>query len=133
MAGEVGTVVLGGVTFTADPVGFVPDWAKRATEFQGVGGWNVIQDWGMEPKDLKLRLQSGAGGPLAFATMKALKALHRVKGATYAYADSFGNQFSVFMLEYQEALRVGGGTGGLWDYTMTLSVRTITKLYGDTP
>lgn len=133
MAGEVGTVVLGGVTFTADPRGFVPEWPKRATIFQGVGDWNVVQDFGMPTKDLLLRLQSGDTGPLSLDAVKALKALHRVKGATYAYADSFGNAFTVFMLDFQETLRVGGQNGGLWDYTMTLSVRAITALYGDAP
>lgn len=122
----IGSLVLGGIALTADPNTWRFPWPRRAQEFKGEGGWNVWQDWGHVLKDGKIVMGSGETGPLDFAVMRAIKALHLV-GADVSYVDAFGNAGTVRIETFDEQHRAGT----LWDYTCTLSVRALTALYGD--
>ncbi len=121
----VGTVVLGGVTFTADPTSFEMPWPPRGQVFSGPGGWTQAQVFGMPVGDLELRLSSGETGLLDTATMQAILALVRAQ-ANVAYSDSFGNALTVLILDFAPSHRVGG----LWDYSLSLRVRAATKILG---
>lgn len=123
---EVGTVILGGVTLTADPVGYTLTWPPRRQIFQGPGGWSTGQDFGMHVGDALLELSSGDTGPLTTVTVQALLALARVKGVTYALTDALGNAATVLIMDFTPTHR----GGGLWDYSMSLSIRAATKILG---
>jgi hypothetical protein len=127
---EVGTVTIGGVVLTSDPVGYALNWTPRRQVFQGPGGWSTAQDFGMVVGDATLELSSGTTGLLTTAKVQALLALARVKGATYAYTDSQGNALTVLIMDFKPSLRFGGGDSGWWDYSLTLSIRAATEILG---
>ena len=121
-----GECVLDGVRFTTDPGQDSPlQWEKDATVFKGQES-KTIQDFGIVPGQVKLA--STADRPLDTATMLALHAKFRQSGTSTGvrYTDFFGNDFQVFVLEFQPTYR----EAGLWDYSMALEILTITALFG---
>jgi hypothetical protein len=122
----VGTVVLGGVQFTADPNQLQLAWPQNRQVFTGPGNWTQAQDFGMTVGELVLELASGETGPLDTATVAAIWALARQKGALFSYADSFGSALTVLIMDFQPSHRVAG----LWDYTLRLAVRAATAILG---
>lgn len=121
----VGTVSLGGIQLTADPTGFPVAWPPRREVFSGPGNWSQAQSAGVAVGDMELTLSGGETGMLDTATVQQLLALMRVE-STCAYVDSFGNELTVLILDFQPQHRVTG----LWDYTLRLSVRAATKILG---
>ena len=119
-------VTLGGIEFTADPTGYTLNWPPRRQVFQGPGGWSTAQDFGMVVGDALMELSSGDTGMLPTEKVQALLALARVKGATYAFTDSQGNAFTVLIMDFKPSIRFGGW----WDYSMTLSIRAATEIFG---
>ena len=123
---EVGTVILGGVVLTGDPIGYTINWPPRRQVFQGPGGWSTAQDFGQVVGDATLELTSGETGPLTTTKVQAILALSRVKGATYTLTDALGNNLTVLIMDFKPAHRFGG----FWDYSLTLSIRAATSILG---
>lgn len=123
---EVGTVTIGGIVLTGDPIGYAFTWPPRRQVFSGPGGWSTAQDFGQPVEDALLELTSGDTGPLTTTKVQALLALSRVKGATYRLTDALGNDLTVLIMDFKPAHRFGG----FWDYTMTLSIRAAASILG---
>lgn len=115
------------VRFTTDPESWSFPWQKNATMFSGIGGWNAIQAWPTVLKDAQITCGSGGSSPLDFTTMRTLKAMALDHRAVYGYRDPFGNEGSVYILAFDERFR---SAGAMWDYTLALSVRALSKFYG---
>ncbi len=133
-----GAVVLGGTTFNTDPNPYEHQiWPKRASFHKTIGGGQVIQDFGLRQTDLVLRLGSGQGQFIDEVVRAALNTKYAVRGATYTLTDYLGNQFTVFIRNFQPTIfRMGGGVSAaatqLYHYTMDLQVQSIQKLYNVT-
>ncbi len=125
-----GTVYLGGLRFTTDPQTYAPlTWRKRQSVHPGLDGAMTIQDFGVHAKDNTVRLASGSAGYLERSLVVSLHALYRTKGATYTLTDWAGNEFTVFIRDFQADPTF---IGTLWTYTMELHVLAIAKLFGVT-
>ena len=125
-----GTVYLGGVQFTTDPAPYEAyQWPKRMSEHPVIGGSVIIQDFGVFQKDLTIALGSGATQFLEKSVIVSLDTMFRTKGATYTLTDWLGNEMTVYVAAFQPTATF---LGTLYTYTMTLRVRTITKLFGST-
>ncbi len=125
-----GTVYLDGNRFTTDPQVYKPTvWAKRHSVHPGLEGALTIQDFGTFAKDNTLQLGSGGAGYIEKSLVDALHALYRARGATYTLTDWAGNEFTVFIRNFQADPTF---IGTLWTYTMELHVLAIAKLFGVT-
>lgn len=125
-----GTVYLGGVRFTCDPVPYEAyEWPKRMSEHPGVGGSMTWQDFGVWAKDCTLTLGSGETQMLEKTVVASLDTMYRTKGGTYALIDWLGNEFTVVIRDFRPT---GTFLGTLFRYTMTLRVTAMSKLLGAT-
>lgn len=123
-----GTVYLGGVRFTTDPVPYEAyEWPKRMSEHPVLGGSVIIQDFGTHKKDLTITLGSGDKQYLEQSVVTSLDTMYRTKGATYQLTDWLGNDMTVFIAAFKPT---GTFLGTLFTYTMTLRVRAIATLFG---
>ena len=124
-----GTVYLGGVRFTTDPVPYESyDWPKRMSEHPVLGGSVILQDFGTHAKDLTITLGSGQTQVLEQSVVTALDTMYRTKGATYQLTDWQGNDMTVFIAHFKPTRTF---LGTLFTYTMTLRVRAIATLLGN--
>ena len=124
-----GLITLGGTQFPCDPGVYEPmRWAKRLSLHQGIGNSVTIQDFGITVKDLVIRLESGPNQFLDTIAVKALHGLFRTLGGEWTLTDWLGNQMTVFIADFEPKFF----TVDLWTYTMTLLVRSATKLLDTT-
>ncbi len=123
-----GLLTLGGVQFTTDPDPYEHyQWPKRMSEHPYIGGGVVIQDFGVNKADLTITLGSGNSQFLERSVVLSLDTMYRTKGTTYTLTDWLGNEMTVFISEFKPT---AARFGTAYRYTMTLRVRTITKLLG---
>jgi len=122
---SVPTFKIGSLELGAGPGAFTPQWPPRRKKYEGPG-WSTIQDFGQPIDDLVLEIGSGGSGQLTTAEVQALTALSRVEGAVYAYEDAFGTVGTVVILNFTPTFYVAG----LWNYSLTLAIRTATFVYG---
>ena len=123
-----GTVYLGGVRFTTDPVPYEAyEWPKRMSEHPVLGGSVILQDFGTHAKDLTITLGSGQNQVLEKSVVLALDGMYRTRGATYQLTDWLGNDMTVFIVAFKPT---GTFLGTLFTYTLTLRVRAIAALLG---
>jgi hypothetical protein len=122
-----GKITLASIQLTTDPATYEAHvWPKRFSKHPGIGGSVTIQDFGHYAKDLVLRLSSG-NQFLTYATVQAISAAHRTKGATYTLTDWLGNEFTVFISSFNPKVTF---IDDLHTYEMELHVTAITKLFG---
>ena len=121
-----GKITIGSTQLTTDPETYEALWPKRWSKHRGIGGSVTIQDFGHVSKDLVLRLSSGKQF-LTYATVQAISAAHRTKGATYALTDWLGNEVTVFIGSFSPKVTF---IDDLHTYEMELHVTAITKLFG---
>ena len=119
------TAILGGLELSAGPGAFAPRWAPRETFFDGPGGWSGSQWFGMPVGDCELDVGSGANGQLTTEEVVAIRALQRA-GTAVHYEDWMGNDCTVRIVAFTPSHFVVG----LWNYTMTLRVRSAVALLG---
>lgn len=130
-----GAVVLGGTTFNTDPDPYEHQiWPKRASYHKTIGGGQVIQDFGLRQTDLVLQLGSGEGQFIDEVVRAALNVLYATRGATWTLTDYLGNEFTVFIRNFQPTIFKMGGNATftatqLYHYKMDLQVQSIQKLY----
>lgn len=124
MLDPIGSLFLDGVQFTTDPATYQRQWPKRITKVDHIGG-NTVLDFGRKAKDLVLTLQSGTQY-LARDVVDALETRAGTLGAGYPFVDWEGTEATVVIAVFdpQEDLP------GLYEYAMTLWVRTLAKLRG---
>jgi hypothetical protein len=126
------------VTFNTDPDPYEhQSWQKRHSVHKTIGGGQVIQDFGVFATDNIVTLASGDGQFIDEVVRAALNTRWMTKGATYRFRDYLGNDFTVFIQEFQPTIfRMGGGVAlaatQLYHYKMKLQVVAIAKLYGAT-
>lgn len=137
--GPHGGITIGGTQLSTDPKTYRPlVWEKRYSIHPTIGGGVVVQDFGVHAKDDVIELASGDQNPLSDDVVKALLAKWQVAGATYAFVDWLGNEFTVLILEFRpEPLKSGFDTPAnapihLFTYTAMLKVTAISKVLGVT-
>jgi hypothetical protein len=126
MIESIGAIFLDGVQFTTDPETYERQWLKRLTKVATIGG-NTILDFGRKAQDITLRLESGRGGQyMAREVFDALDTRAGALGVGYPFVDWNGTEATVVIAAFDgdEALP------GLFYYSLTLYVRTLTKLRG---
>jgi len=116
------------VYFTADPRSYRPwQWKKRASFHPGIQGSMTIQDFGVVSKDLVIEIESPEDAFLEASVVKQLHEMYRTKGAVYRLTDWVGNDFTVWLEDFQpEANENLPG----YRYSMRLKVQSITTLFG---
>lgn len=126
MLDPIGSLILDGVQFTTDPKTYERQWPKRITKVDVIGG-NTVLDFGRKAKDIVLTLQSGSQY-LSRDAVDALETRAGTLGAGYPFVDWEGTEATVVIAAFdpQEALPE------LYEYAMTLWVRTLDKLRGVT-
>jgi hypothetical protein len=120
------TAILGALELSAGPGAFAQRWPARETFFDGPGGWSGSQWFGMSVGDCVLDVGSGANGQITTEEVAAIRALQRA-GATIAYQDWMGNDCTVRIVDFAPSHMIAG----LWNYTLTLRVRTAIALLGE--
>lgn len=126
MIEPIGALFLDGVQFTTDPETYERQWPKRLTKVATIGG-NTILDFGRVAKDLTLSLDSGKGGQyMARDVFDLIDAKAGALGIGYPFVDWNGTEATVVIASFDgdESLP------DLFYYSMTLYVRTLTKLRG---
>jgi hypothetical protein len=124
----IGKITLGGVQLSTDPETYEPLlWEKRYSVQSGLNGALTIQDFGTFKKDNRIRLVSGASQFLDQATVAALHAKFRERGASFTLTDWIGNEFTVFIAAFRP---VPTFLDDLWTYDLELVVINIVKLFG---
>jgi hypothetical protein len=124
---QCGEVTLGNVSFRTDPHDYEPlAWPRRYSVHRVIGGKNVIQDFGVNPKDAVLRLKSGQQCTLNRDTVAALDEMFRARGASYTLTDWLGNEFTVFMSHFHPR----PSEPETFTYEMNLQVTGVVKLFG---
>ena len=126
MLDPIGSIYLDAVRFTTEPKTYTRQWAKRLTLVPTIGS-NTVLDFGRKAKDIKLELVSG-GQYMARDVFDLIDAKAGVLGAGYPLVDWNGTEATVVIAAFDgdEALP------DLFEYSLTLWVRTLAKLRGVT-
>ena len=116
------------VVFTADPTDYSPwNWQKRVSVHQTIGGGITIQDFGTKMKDQVVEIKGALEQFMENSVVASVHAMFRTKGAVYRLLDWLGNDFTVYIEEFQPVPnpQLPGST-----YTLRLRIMGITTLFG---
>ncbi len=117
--------------FTFDPK-IERVWPPRLSMLKGIGGTVTEQDFGLFAVDMVLTLTS-EGNWITADFKNYVDGLRAVRGAQYSYKDYTGLEGKVKILDFSpEATFVRDGAFVLYEYSLRLQVKTLSKLNGAT-
>lgn len=130
----IGTVVLTAlapsgaqtVTFDYDPEETKFPWPERVAVIEGINT-TTVQQWAPRAGDCSVVMRSGKQW-ITRATALAMYQNRALRGATFTYEDSEGNEATV-MVEHFEAWQARG-MPALYEWEATLRVLSLTALLG---
>lgn len=123
----LGTVFLGGVRLTVDPLVYERSWPRRASWLPGLDGAVTVQDFGRTCKDLVLRLESGGGQWLEQAAARQLDLMARAQGTAYRFTDWNGLQGTAVILAFDADPTF---VATQHQYRMVIRLLALATLYG---